>query len=614
MFITLEQLKKSLSKSLAAVIKEVNNVKADVDNELTPHIENKDNPHEVTLSQLGVTSTVEELNTMPNNINTLDSVICNLAKPYINSEFKTQLTDSDDAVIRNIELRGKTTQEQGSEVTIENNLLDIDSNYMYSGTSTWDIEQVHSGGTLEVSCGEVASSYGVVMTFWYDDYQVGNAIDLTSNSTQTVYLPPSSGINKIKINDAQPTSSPYEINNLKVIDINNRYVTEYKPLGIDNPQEMKSTNKLDITVCGKNLFNPNNMTKGFLPQNGEYPMNNATFSNASYQLIKLKADDVVTISVIGEDGRSEGRLRVIDNETNKVVNSVSNNVEGYCTSTNNFGSGFVNGTITALKDFTLGILSLYDDVGEVYNLQIEYGTTATEYEPYQEQVISYDLPFKMSSSLDNIYYDYIDLNKGKLIQVLNEVVFDGSNDEVWGVQTTNNANVLASYIPFPDGKTVNKKRYTLCSHFITDTSGSANIDKVNVCSSNGNGSNFLVDIDKNVAGTLDELKTFFANNPITVLYELETPIEHDLPSDLVNQLRALYTYNDTTNVISNVPIQFDYKLNLEAWNNLSNEERLEVKNTDIEALTKEIDELRNQVITLKQQQEEILAKLQQETV
>ena len=50
-----------------------------------------------------------------------------------------------------------------------------------------------------------------------------------------------------------------------------------------------------------------------------------------------------------------------------------------------------------------------------------------------------------------------------------------------------------------------------------------------------------------------------------VQYSLLTPIEHDLPKELIDDLKNLYSYYGATNVISSLPIKFDYKLNMPSW-------------------------------------------------
>lgn len=64
-------------------------------------------------------------------------------------------------------------------------------------------------------------------------------------------------------------------------------------------------------------------------------------------------------------------------------------------------------------------------------------------------------------------------------------------------------------------------------------------------------------------------KSFLNQNPITVVYQLATPVEEPLPSDLQTLLQSLKTYYPQTNIMFDTEVEpyinFDYKLNLKSW-------------------------------------------------
>lgn len=62
LFVTLNQLKQAIIKTTSALVEKINKIKKNIDNRLSNHISDKENPHNVTLSQLGVTSSPEHLN------------------------------------------------------------------------------------------------------------------------------------------------------------------------------------------------------------------------------------------------------------------------------------------------------------------------------------------------------------------------------------------------------------------------------------------------------------------------------------------------------------------------------------------------------------------------
>lgn len=49
--------------------------------------------------------------------------------------------------------------------------------------------------------------------------------------------------------------------------------------------------------------------------------------------------------------------------------------------------------------------------------------------------------------------------------------------------------------------------------------------------------------------TVEKLRTYLQQNPVTVYYQLATPTEEDIPAELLSQLKELQTYVTTTNVM-----------------------------------------------------------------
>jgi hypothetical protein len=139
-------------------------------------------------------------------------------------------------------------------------------------------------------------------------------------------------------------------------------------------------------------------------------------------------------------------------------------------------------------------------------------------------------------------YDYIDFNKGKIIRNIGVITFDGSSDEQWQF-ASNRAKIDISnmksliyndgHVDFCDKFKYNKNVYSDTSTkdgFIT--SGVAlyirKYDEFSKMSKN------------------DDVNKYFQSNPITVVYQLATPVEEDIPSALLTQLQALQTYYPET--------------------------------------------------------------------
>lgn len=103
------------------------------------------------------------------------------------------------------------------------------------------------------------------------------------------------------------------------------------------------------------MFDKSKMQTGFLPLTGTYPTTNSSYQNAVYEIIDIKKGQVFNITYYGKNP-TNGRLRYIDSDTNEVVGTVGTASTDYYTSTSGYGDRFTNGTITAKKDFKLGVL------------------------------------------------------------------------------------------------------------------------------------------------------------------------------------------------------------------------------------------------------------------
>lgn len=114
-------------------------------------------------------------------------------------------------------------------------------------------------------------------------------------------------------------------------------------------------NILGVSIQEKEMFDKSKMQTGFLPLTGTYPTTNSSYQNAVYEIIDIKKGQVFNITYYGKNP-TNGRLRYIDSDTNEVVGTVGTASTDYYTSTSGYGDRFTNGTITAKKDFKLGVL------------------------------------------------------------------------------------------------------------------------------------------------------------------------------------------------------------------------------------------------------------------
>lgn len=180
----------------------------------------------------------------------------------------------------------------------------------------------------------------------------------------------------------------------------------------------------------------------------------------------------------------------------------------------------------------------------ISNAQLELGTQATPYEPFTKQTLT--MPYTLRGQ-GNVK-DEVDFNKGVLIQRVKEVTFKGI--EEWGYMA---GYGFFCYIPDM------KKQSLLLSNLYPANNTTTIKDK---CVSTKFGSGdyiWLFDSDYNE--NVDSLKTSLASNPMTVIYELATPIETPLTETELNDYRQLYTNKGTTTVLSEADMELDYYIN-----------------------------------------------------
>lgn len=157
----------------------------------------------------------------------------------------------------------------------------------------------------------------------------------------------------------------------------------------DDEEKEKYNNLVDYKIYGNsvqysNIFDKNTMSKGYLPLSGEYPISSSGFPDAVYTVMNIKAGQVLDISYAGEK-EDLGRLRCIDNDTNQVVFNIGTFDNSYYTSTGDFNTSFVDATITAKKDFKLGVLFL-NELHDEFDLQIKTSIPSKDY-PIEVEVV-----------------------------------------------------------------------------------------------------------------------------------------------------------------------------------------------------------------------------------
>ena len=199
------------------------------------------------------------------------------------------------------------------------------------------------------------------------------------------------------------------------------------------------------------------------------------------------------------------------------------------------------------------------------NIQIEIGSTATEYEPYKEQILALSTP----NGLPGIHVttggnytdetgqqwlcDEVDFTRGVYVQKIKQTVFDGSADEKWTVNGTNTTGFYRMETRKYEGVIVGRSETTvlpdcLCSHYVKQvTGGSGTYGRHVGVSISADGRVQFYDDRFNDS---DLYKEYLAENPVTCLFKLVTPIETPLSAEELAAYAALHTNYPNTTILN----------------------------------------------------------------
>ena len=306
---------------------------------------------------------------------------------------------------------------------------------------------------------------------------------------------------------------------------------------------------IQIKNVGKNLVNPNGVSKiesdlTFTNNgNGIFTVSGTSTTNRSFRLstqqIELNANQPYTQSVITIAGTKIGEVVVsVKNRSNKI--------------TYNYIAG--NQTITSTENLITNTYTYYIAAGKTVNwtfkVQLEKGSTSTDYETYQENILNINLQDNELCSLPNNIKDELVVENGraKIIKKVGKVVLDGS---VGGYNAIENW----LYIPvsnFPNIDTSTIQYNTFMTNYFKRTQLYKNND-------NGiynNGITHLL-IRNNALTSINEYKTWLSTHNTIVYFKLETPTEIDLGAVILPEtFEGVNNINVSSNLDSNTSIVY----------------------------------------------------------
>ena len=193
-----------------------------------------------------------------------------------------------------------------------------------------------------------------------------------------------------------------------------------------------------------------------------------------------------------------------------------------------------------------------------FEIQVEYGTTATPYEPYTEQSVQIALNEPLRGIGD--YKDTI--TKDGVVRKIKRTVFDGGEDEKWGIAIERENVINFVSTQFSDAIKINEHQRSMMDK-LKWSSGVWGRDEV--------GQDMFarilrMNMPKTLTPDLQTFKTWLSQNPLTVDYVLAEPVTEPLPESAQQQLQALHSENGVTHVFVDsgevecgINIEYKYK-------------------------------------------------------
>ena len=301
-------------------------------------------------------------------------------------------------------------------------------------------------------------------------------------------------------------------------------------------------NNIKYTIKGKNLFNENNLFKGYY-----YPTNpNDLVSDNNYRtmIIDELPPGTYTFSTNLENTRI---LRWWGDNQNHDISQDINKLTITTTTTNNVLLTFRKNPIEAIEDN--------------FYVMFENGSIASAYEKFKEESALINLKgnelVKLPSGIkDEIVVD----NQGnvKIIKKTGKKILNGV-DEIWNSQTGSHTYIANYYTSMNNWGAIPAKKsiYSNVGVF-SSMAGSTNDTNPYIIAPNSIGTNLLFDVllsqYPTISSLTDKLKELANNNnPMTVYYELLNSYEIEL--DPINPVPT--TINGQNNIILQANLNTD---------------------------------------------------------
>lgn len=295
--------------------------------------------------------------------------------------------------------------------------------------------------------------------------------------------------------------------------------------------EYEQYNSIVAKSNGKNLFNKDNVNK----INAYF--SDIIYGNSANRVLWIPIEHNKTYTVSKKLGSVFATAFTIDEPK---VGTVLYERTAQHTSTN---KTMVNTSYNYLVVYYWASTDTLSEQEILDSIQIEEGTIATEYEPYQESKLTYSLN-------DNFLAEQDYIQDNKLYKNVAKVVLDGS--ENWEISSFTNDTILSVFLNVQNMKNSSEfkmNRFKYIPKVFNDTD-------YEYCATGGGSIRIGLYKSRLQSADIAGFKQWLSEHPVEVYYQLATPNIIDLePSG------ELKTYKDYTSISNNVNTEMEINYN-----------------------------------------------------
>ncbi|MDY4815879.1 MAG: hypothetical protein SO274_09840, partial [Turicibacter bilis] len=462
---------------------------------------------------------------------------------YEFSEAMKTMYNTVEKPFKSLELSGNTLVNCVLEDTENDDYTSFDKDYSgtsftINGTSEGAIKSAILKGQTLVNCLKPQSGN-------YTDYQISSTYkDLTLFKPNTLYTFINNwdkgGTLAIRNNNGQITNvnftknssrlftTPSAITNVEIYSVNSTHggtssdcekwktafiVIEGDHTNVDIPyfEGMQSVKMPVLCTTGKNLFGSSTEIvtgQGINSTNG-LPYNTSSHSCTGF--LRVKSNTTYTIT------QSHNRTWVFAYNKNKeYIKVVKTDILS--------GGNFTTPNDTHYIRLDVNTV----DTSEIVNgVQIEEGAVATPYEPHKTNILSTPEEVVLRS-LPNGVKDTLNLNTGEYVKRIGEVTYTGKDTEGWRESVanyeSNDIDSFYTYIHNPQSSVVSKHCHCNLFPVYHNLPSNPTFEYFHIL--NAGSSQIVIGIKRSKLSSQDltGIKAWLQANPLTIQYELATPI------------------------------------------------------------------------------------------